>query len=67
MGASEYAHLEFEEIRAESEKAFLVRFADGEQKWIPFSVVADADDYNKGDGPGTISVAEWFASKERLA
>ncbi len=61
---SEYVHLDFEEIVRETDKALLVRFDGGEEHWVPISVVADSDDYRTGDGPGEISIAEWFVAKQ---
>lgn len=65
MSASNHVHLEVDEILRETDKAFLV-YLDGEETWIPKSVIADADDYEVGDSEVTLSIAEWFASKEGL-
>jgi hypothetical protein len=67
MSRSDYVHLDFEEIVAESQKALLVRFEEGEQPlWIPLSQVADSDDYSVGDGPGTISLTAWICEQKEL-
>jgi hypothetical protein len=66
VSASNYVHLEFAKILQAIPKALLVLFEDGTQHWIPASQVADSDDYDYGDGPGDISVTEWFANKEGL-
>ena len=61
----DYIHLDFDEIKAETDKALLV-VIDDEEYWIPLSQIADSDDYSKGDCGGTISVSEWWAKKEGL-
>lgn len=66
---SNYVHLDFEEIVAETEKAFLVRLGDdldNEEVWLPFSQIADAEDYSVGDKDGTISVTEWIAKEKGI-
>lgn len=60
-----YVHLDVLEIEAETEKAFLLRLEDREV-WVPFSQIADADDYERGDTDCTVSVTQWFADKEGL-
>jgi hypothetical protein len=66
MGFSNWTHLEVELIVRETECAFLCRI-DGQEHWIPRSVVDDADRYEEGDADVTISMAAWFAEKEGLA
>lgn len=72
MSASSYTHLDFVEIVAESNKergALLVRYKRKgtiNEQWIPYSVIADADDYRKGDVRGTISILSWWADKENV-
>lgn len=65
MSASNYVHLDVEEIVRDTDKAFLVRIEAGEV-WIPKSQIADADDYEAGDTDLTLSVTKWFADKEGL-
>ncbi len=66
MGASNWFNLEFDEILAETDKAFLLLLPDGEEVWIPLSQVADAGDYQEGDSCGEISITEWIARKKGL-
>ena len=66
MTASNWVHLEFEEIVRGTEKALLVRLAEGEEVWLPLSQIADADDYRAGQKSGTISVTEWIAQQKGL-
>ncbi len=65
MSASNYVHLEVDEIMAETEKAFRVRIGD-EEYWLPFSQIADSDDYQAGDKNCTMSVTEWIAKEKGL-
>ena len=67
VGASGYTHIDVLTIVKETAKAFLVRLTDKREVWIPRSVVANADDYEEGDGRSTISVRDWFAEKEQLS
>lgn len=66
MTASNWVHLDFEEIVRETDAALLVRFAGGEE-WIPLSQVADPDDYSVGDRDGVISVTQWIAEQKGLS
>lgn len=67
MGESSYVHFDFEEIKAETDKALLVRFEGGREEWVPLSQVADPDDYKAGDVGGTISLTEWIVREKDLA
>jgi hypothetical protein len=62
-----WVHLDVEEIVYETDRALLLRLAGGEQVWVPRSQVADPEDYQAGDVNCTVSVSEWFASKEGLS
>lgn len=66
MGASNWVHLDVEEIVRETDKAFLVRLEDGEEVWLPKGQVADADDYKEGDTNCTLSISEWIAGEKGL-
>lgn len=74
MSASDFTHIDYLEIVAESDKdrgAFLVRFKrlrSGiiEEAWIPYSMISDHEDYNRGDRNGTISVRTWWCAKENI-
>jgi len=65
MGASQWVHLDVDEIVRETADAFLIRYRDDEI-WIPKSQVADAGDYQEGDENLTLSVTEWIAKKKNL-
>lgn len=67
MSASDYVHLDVKLIKAETDKALLLVLDDDSEHWVPLSLVADSDDYNKGDKNCTVSVAKWFCVKEGLA
>lgn len=67
MSASDWAHLDFDLIVAETDRALLFEFAElAGQIWVPLSVIADPDDYKRGDKNGTVSIKMWFAKKEGL-
>ena len=66
MSSSNWVHLDVDEIVAETEKAFRVRLEDGEEVWLPFSQIADAENYSEGDTDCTISVSEWLAKEKGL-
>jgi hypothetical protein len=63
MSASGYVHLEVDEIKKETDKAFLV-VVDDEEVWLPKSQIANPGDYNKGDKNCSISVREWLAKEK---
>ena len=66
MSASRYVTVAFDEILKETDKAFLVRLPDEEEVWIPYSQIADYEDYNAGDEDGELSVTEWIAKEKGL-
>lgn len=50
-------------VTKETEKALLVRTEEGDEIWVPKSVVdEDSEVYQKGD-EGTLTVQEWFVKK----
>ena len=53
-----------DEVIATTQKAVLVRFAHGQETWIPRSVCDDGDTLAKGDQD--IVVSRWFANQEGL-
>jgi hypothetical protein len=68
MSASDYVHLDVLLIKKETDMAFLLVLEDDERElWVPKSQVSNSDDYDEGDTDCTVSVSEWFASKEGLA
>jgi hypothetical protein len=73
MGASRYIHLEVERIVRETDAAFLVVLWQdtgecdaGEELWLPKTQIADAEDYEAGDGNVTLSITEWIAEQKGL-
>lgn len=66
MSASNYVHVEVDEIVRETEKAFLVRI-DDEEFWLPRSQVADDADYEEGDKDCTMSITEFIAKEKGLS
>lgn len=54
----------YAEVLHETEMAVLCE-VDGDEVWIPRSVIEDGEDLETGD-TGDIEVAEWFAIKEGL-
>lgn len=65
MSASNWVHIHVDEILRETDKALLCRI-DEEELWIPLSQIADPDEYSAGDEDLTLSVSEWFATKNGL-
>lgn len=52
-----------------TERAVLVEMEDGDERWIPFSVIHDNSEIYEGDesgGEGELVVKEWFAEKEGI-
>lgn len=51
---------EFEEVAVESKKAYCLKFADGDEHWIPKSVAeVDLD-------ARTVTLPQWFIDKNEL-
>lgn len=66
MSASNCVHLECERIVRETEKAFLCLFSE-EEHWVPKSQIADeGDNLTVGDTNVTVSVTEWWATKNGI-
>lgn len=65
MGASNWVHIEVDLIKKTTFKAMLCVIGD-EEFWLPFSQVADHDDYDEGDENVTISITEWIAEQKGL-
>lgn len=66
MSASNYVHIDVEEILRETDAAFYVLLPSGEETWLPKSQIADADDYNKGDKDCTLSITQWIARQKGI-
>ena len=65
---SESANLGPAEPIRQTDKALLVRLeADGEEHWIPLSVIDDDSEcYSMKSGAGDLIGAAWFADREGL-
>lgn len=50
----------------ETEKALLVEDEDGDEMWIPKSVIGEYSDLQSKGDSGDLMVARWFAIKEEL-
>ena len=64
--ASNYVHLDVEEIVRETEAAFLLRLESGEEVWMPKSQIADWNELLEGDQNCTVSVTEFIAREKGL-
>jgi len=53
-------------VKMETDKAILVLFEDGQEKWIPKSVIHDDSEVYKSGTTGTLIVKRWFAENEEL-
>ena len=65
MSASNYVHLDVDEVLRETDKAFLISLG-GEEFWVPKSQIADAGGYEEGDVDCVMSVTKWFADKQGI-
>lgn len=65
MSASDWVHLQVDEIKKETEKAFLM-VIDGEEVWIPKSQMADPDDYEEGECDCEVSITHFIAIEKGL-
>jgi len=63
MGFSEWHHLDFKAIEAETDKHLYVRAENGVLYMINKRFVADRKDYQAGNKNGTISIDEAHAKK----
>jgi len=64
MRETTYVDLDVGTILKETDLAFLFLTDDGDEIWVPKSVIEHADDYDEGDENKTISIAEWWMEKE---
>lgn len=60
----EHVIIDIDNIKRATDLAVLAEI-NGEEYWIPRSVIEDGDDLEEGDS-GEIEIAEWFARKEDL-
>jgi hypothetical protein len=64
-----YTTLDISKILVETKDAFRVLIEgreEGDEVWIPKSVIEDAECYVDGDEDCEMNVATWFAKKEEL-
>jgi hypothetical protein len=69
MSGITYTTLSVTRILHETQDAFRVLLAgreEGEEVWIPKSMIEDAECYVDGDENCEMNVATWFAKKEEL-
>jgi hypothetical protein len=66
MSSSNYVTVLIEKIKKETDKAFLCEIEDGEDVWLPFTHVADYENYEEGDEDLEISITEWMAREKGL-
>lgn len=64
--ADRYVDLEVVEIKAETQKAFLVLLDDDSEHWIPFSQIDGAEKHSAGDKDVVLSITEWIAEEKGL-
>jgi len=65
MGMTKYVHLEGCRVIRDTEKAILIEY-NGEQHWLPRSVVSNGDNYEQGDKDLTISIPEKWANEKGI-
>lgn len=61
-----YLAFDIDEVVRETDLALLLRFEDGDEVWIPKSVIESVDQIRDGDAELEVSIAEWFCEKEGL-
>lgn len=67
MSFSQWVHLDVDRIVKITELAMLLRLRDRDSDvWVPISQISEPDDYDENDTDATVSVTEWFATKEGL-
>jgi len=65
MGYGSWTHFDNCAIVRITDGALLIRFEEGEEKWVPRSQIADHELLNEGDET-TVSITDWFCDKEGL-
>jgi len=66
MGNSDWAEFEDAECIKETDKAILVTI-DGDEYWIPSSLVSDDSEVWKEGDTGTLVIPQWLAEERGLA
>lgn len=61
-----WIRLDVAEITRATEKAFLVVLKGGEEVWLPFSQVRDAEEYEVGMTDVEMPITEWLAEQKGL-
>lgn len=51
----------------ETDRALLVRFDDGVERWVPKSCIHDDSEVYAEDDEGRLAVKRWWAEREGLA
>ena len=62
MGNNDLVDIPYDEVRHDTDFAVLF-IMDGEEQWIPKSLIENISDE---DGPGEVTIPEWFARQEGL-
>jgi hypothetical protein len=65
MTASQYVHVEVDEIIRATDDALLVKLGE-EEVWIPRSQIADDERYEEGDLNCTVSITKWIANRKGI-
>jgi hypothetical protein len=60
-----YRTIGVERVVAETDAAVLLR-VDGDERWIPKSLIEDVASIDVGDESFEAEIAEWFCEKEGL-
>jgi hypothetical protein len=63
VSQSGWVHLDVDEVKRETDKAFLV-VIDGDEHWLPKSQISDPGDYSEGDENVSMSVTEFIAREK---
>ena len=63
MSYSGWTHFDDCTIVKTTEGAILIRFEEGDEKWVPRSQISDHELLNEGDET-TVSITDWFCTKD---
>jgi hypothetical protein len=65
--SDETFEIEAEGVKAETDKALLVRLETGDEVWVPKSVIHDDSEvFDTENAAGTLVVASWWAKNRGL-
>jgi len=62
----EYHEIQEVEILYQKDKAVKIMTEDGEEHWIPWSLVEDNDEDFKNGYRGPMSIEKWFLEREEI-